>query len=151
MIRVRRAAGTAVALRLALPGALAWATLAPSTCAAARGPAVERQEACGLPAWALGTGIVTTVELRVQVGRDGRARRVTVEPYTVRDDMLTRRLRASFDSAAVACVRRWSYRPAHRDGRPVTAWLRVGVTFEDPGREAEPSAPGRDTLAKARR
>jgi TonB family protein len=120
-------------LGLALPGTIVWVAAQATTAEASRDPSVERRVAAEYPEWARGTGIATTVDLRVQVGKDGRARRVLVEPYTVTRDILTRRLRASFDSAAVACAQRWSFRPARRDGRPAVGWIRVGVTFEDPG------------------
>jgi protein TonB len=137
-------------LRIALPGAIAWAA-APTASAASRGPVVEQRVVAEYPGWARGTGITTTVELQVQVGKDGRARRIVVEPYTVTRDILTRRLRASFDSAAVACVRRWSFRPARRDGWPVVGWARVGVTFEDPGADPRPPAYRSGARAKAAR
>jgi periplasmic protein TonB len=97
------------------------------------GPQVERRVAADYPAWARGAGLITSVEVRVQVGTDGRARRVVVVPYSVKHDLMSRRLRASFDSAAVAAVRQWTFRPRRRNGRPVAAWTRVEVPFEDPG------------------
>ncbi|MEK7824459.1 MAG: TonB family protein [Candidatus Eisenbacteria bacterium] len=115
---------------------------------AGRGPEVVRRVAAEYPAWARGAGLGTSVEVRVQVGTDGRARRVVVVPYSVRNDIMSRRLRASFDSAAVASVRQWGFRPALRGDRPVVAWMRVEVPFEDPGAAAR--GP-RDTLAKAKR
>ncbi|MEO6598661.1 MAG: TonB-dependent receptor, partial [Polyangiaceae bacterium] len=45
-------------------------------------------------------------------------------------------LGADFDAAALAAVRRWSFRPALRDGRPVAAKIRVLVRFL-----AQPPAP----------
>ena len=111
----------------------------------ASAPAIERRVPAELPEWARGTGIVTSVDLRVRVQRDGRVGRVVVEPYTVRGDILTRRLRASFDSAAVVCVRRWSFRPAARGGRLIAAWLRVAVPFDDPG--SDPDSARADTAA----
>jgi protein TonB len=113
------------------------------------GPQVERRVAAVYPAWARGAGLGTSVEVRVQVGPAGRARRVVVVPYSVRHDVMSRRLRASFDSAAVAAVRQWTFRPARRGGQPVAAWMRVEVPFEDPG---DDDAPGsRDTLQQGRR
>ena len=100
-------------------------------------PAVLQRVAAECPAWARGAGLSTRVALRVLVGADGSPRRVEVVPYTVRDDILTRRMRASFDSAAVRAVRRWSFRPATRAGRPVAAWLAVEVPFVEPGSRAD--------------
>jgi protein TonB len=114
-----------------------------------RDPQVERRVAAETPAWARGAGLGTSVEVRVQVGTDGRARRVVVVPYSVKHDVLSRRLRASFDSAAVAAVRQWTFRPARRGGQPVAAWMRVEVPFEDPGAAAPPGS--RDTLKQGRR
>jgi protein TonB len=107
---------------------------------ASRGPAVMRREAAEYPGWARGSGLATGVDLRVRVGPDGRPQRVVVVPYRVERDILSRRLRASFDSAAVAAVRGWAFRPARRAGRPIAAWLRVTVPFEDPGAPAPDSA-----------
>jgi outer membrane biosynthesis protein TonB len=134
-----------------LLAALLGAAVVPARLAGAeaRAPAIERRVPAELPGWARGTGIVTNVDLRVRVQRDGRAGRVVVDPYTVRGDILTRRLRASFDSAAVACVRRWRFRPAMRDGRPVAAWMRVAVPFEDPG--SDPDSARADTASGASR
>lgn len=84
------------------------------------------------PAWAVGSGLSTEVALRVRVSADGRAERVQVVPYSTRHDVLTRTLRASFDSAAVRAVRQWRFRPARREGRPVAAWLQVKVTVAEP-------------------
>jgi hypothetical protein len=86
----------------------------------------------------------TRVELQALVGRDGRVRQVRVVPYDVRRDILTRGMRASFDSAAVRAVRAWTFRPATREGEPVQAWFRLEVPFEDPahgGNEAKPPPP----------
>jgi TonB family protein len=84
------------------------------------------------PSWSIGSGISTEVELRVLIDREGRVRRVEVVPYNVRHDLLTRDLRASFDSAAVRAVRTWSFRPATRNGRSVSVWWTLRVPFSDP-------------------
>jgi protein TonB len=143
---VKRAAGATTAA-LALIAALG----APPAGAGptGRGPEVVRRVAAEYPAWARGVGLGTSVEVRVQVGTDGRARRVVVVPYSVRNDIMSRRLRTSFDSAAVAAVRQWSFHPALRGGQPVAAWMHVEVPFEDPGASATPGS--RDTLKKGRR
>jgi hypothetical protein len=77
--------------------------------------------------------MATAVELRVLVDADGRVSRVQMVPYTVRNDIMSRRLRASFDSAAVHAVRGWIFQPQVIHGHPVAAWTKVRVTFEDPG------------------
>lgn len=95
-------------------------------------PSVVRTVKADFPAWAVGAGLSTTVHLRVLVGRDGSARRIEVDLYTVREDIMRRSMRASFDSAAVRAVRRWTFRPAMRRGRAVASWLMVDVPFTDP-------------------
>lgn len=90
-------------------------------------PRVLATVAAEFPAWAGGSGLSTQVALRVRVSADGRAERIEVVPYSTRHDVLTRALRASFDSAAVRAVRQWRFRPATREGRPVAAWLSVEV------------------------
>lgn len=150
MIRASGAPAAVMALPLTLHVALLTGLAAPSAGAetGARRPAVERRMTAEYPAWARGTGIETTVDLKVLVGRDARARRVVVEPYTVERDIMTRRMRASFDSAAVACVKRWTFRPAWRAGRPVAAWLRVEVLLADPGTDGAAASGPRDTLGR---
>ena len=95
-------------------------------------PVVVRSFAPVYPAWAVGSGMETVVELSVLVGTNGRVSRVRVVPYTVRKDIMTRQMRASFDSAAVRAVRGWFFRPQLAGGRPVAAWASVKVPFEDP-------------------
>jgi len=95
------------------------------------------------PKWAIGSGVDTEVELRVLVGRDGRVRNVEVVPYNVKLDILTRGMRASFDSAAVRAVRTWTFEPGTRGGRAVTAWRVLQVRFDDPA--DGPASP--DSLA----
>lgn len=109
---------------------LAWAAALPTGAWAEPAHVVDRVGP-EYPSWARGTGIDTEVELRVLVGRDGRAKRVEVLPYDVTDDILTRKMRASFDSAAVRVVRRWRFAPAMRGGKVVPDWLTVRVLFSD--------------------
>jgi len=84
------------------------------------------------PAWAIGSGISTEVELRVRIGSDGHVRQVEMVPYDVRHDLMTREMRASFDTAAVRSVRTWIFRPASHDGRRVAVWWTLRVPFADP-------------------
>jgi TonB family protein len=128
----------AVALLLALPAAALAGAPRP----------LERVEP-EYPAWALGTGISTEIEVRVLVGRDGRVRDVQIVPYNVKNDVLTPSMRASFDSAAVRAVRDWTFRPGTRRGRPVTAWHVVRMTFADPSSEPVASSPESSSVRPA--
>ena len=60
---------------------------------------------------------------------------------TLQRDILSRSMRASFDSAAVRAVRRWRFRPATQAGRPMAAWLAVEVPFDDNGSQARDPHP----------
>src|SRR5204862_5694856 len=91
---------------------------------------VERVEA-DYPAWASGTGLATSVSLRVRVSAQGRPDRIEVVPYSTRKDVLSATLRASFDSAAVRVVRKWHFRAAMQDGRRVAQWIQVDVPIEE--------------------
>jgi TonB family protein len=99
--------------------------------AAATAPAVLERVEAEYPAWARGAGLSTQVALRVRVTAEGLPARIEVEPYSTRHDVLIRPLRASFDSAAVRAVRRWRFRPATQNGRPVAGWIRVEVPIEE--------------------
>jgi len=99
--------------------------------AAATAPAVLERVEAEYPAWANGTGLSTRVTLRVRVTAEGLPARIEVGPYSTRHDVLTRDLRASFDSAAVRAVRRWRFRPATQKGRPVPGWIQVEVPFAE--------------------
>jgi TonB family protein len=85
------------------------------------------------PAWAIGSGVSTEVLLRLRILPDGTLGQVKVAPYTTKDDLLTRQMRAAFDSAAVRAVKRWKFRGATVAGYAFAAWLDVTVPFEDPG------------------
>lgn len=125
--------------------ALVWVVLTAIGIAGA--PAVVKRIEPEYPAWARGSGLATRVALRVRVTAQGRAGRIVVEPYTTHEDLLTRPLRASFDSAAVRAVRRWGFRAAMRDGRPVAAWIRVEVPFTEAWtRSPDPHAVMPDSL-----
>ena len=102
-----------------------------ATTATATPPAAIERVQAEYPAWARGSGLATEVSLRVRVAADGRAVRIEVVPYSMRRDILTRSLRASFDSAAVRAVRRWRFRPAMSAGHPVAAWLAVEVPIDE--------------------
>lgn len=114
-----------------------WFALCPPSAGGATAhsepPVVIRSVAPVYPPWAVGSGMTTVVDLSVLVAADGRVSRVRIAPYTVRNDIMSRRLRASFDSAAMLAVRSWIFRPRMTGGHPVSAWAKVKVTFEDPG------------------
>jgi len=63
-------------------------------------------------------GLTGDVVLHVQVLRDGRVGRVRVL-HSV----------PGLDQAAIACVRRWRFRPARDAEGPVMAWLAVPISF----------------------
>jgi TonB family protein len=95
--------------------------------------AVLDKVAAEYPAWAIGSGVSTEVMLRLRILPDGTLGQVKVAPYTTKDDLLTRPMRAAFDSAAVRAVKRWKFRAATVAGYAFAAWLDVSVPFEDPG------------------
>ena len=64
-------------------------------------------------------GIQGTVELSVTIGTDGVAR----------DIQVIRPLDTGLDRKAVECVKTWRFRPASRNGQPVTAFASVEVKF----------------------
>jgi TonB family protein len=124
----------------AMSGILVLLLAAASSASTVPPRVIEAVEA-EVPAWARGAGLSTRVPLRVLVGRDGRASRVEVVPYSTRNDILTRDLRAGFDSAAVRAVRTWRFEPARRGGSPVAAWLPVEVTVAEPWARGTAAAP----------
>ncbi|SDY18495.1 protein TonB [Allochromatium warmingii] len=62
-----------------------------------------------------------TVSLRVLVNANGQASQVLVANSSGV---------SSLDQAAVRTVRRWRFKPAHQNGRPISAWVRVPVRFK---------------------
>jgi protein TonB len=62
-----------------------------------------------------------TVVLRVLIDENGRVKQVLVVTGV---EQLT--------EAAVAAVRKWTYRPALRQAAPVQAWLEVPIRFDLP-------------------
>jgi TonB family protein len=114
---------------------------------AATAPAVLERVEAEYPAFARGAGLSTTVGLRVRVTAEGLPAKIEVVPYSTRHDVLTRPLRASFDSAAVRAVRRWRFRPATQNGRPVAGWIRVEVPIEESWtKTADPHAVMPDSI-----
>lgn len=72
------------------------------------------------PVAAFEQGLSGKVELRVDVGADGKVVDVRVLSATPA---------GVFEDAAVTSARAWTFRPAMRDGRPVAASVKVPVTF----------------------
>jgi protein TonB len=64
------------------------------------------------------------VVLQVLVGPAGSAEEVRI--------LRGSRKASSLDAAAVAAVRRWTFNPALKDGKPVSCWFNVGVPFAPP-------------------
>ena len=62
-----------------------------------------------------------TVYLRVLVSASGQASQVLIAGSSGV---------SSLDEAALRAVRRWRFKPASRDGRPISAWVRVPVRFK---------------------
>ena len=62
------------------------------------------------------------MELSVTIGTDG----------IPRDIQVIRPLDAGLDIQAVECVKTWRFRPAARDGQPVTAFATVEIRFRLP-------------------
>jgi protein TonB len=61
------------------------------------------------------------VVLRVLIDENGRVKQVLVVTGV---EQLT--------ESAVVAVRKWTYRPASRQGAPVQAWLEVPIRFDLP-------------------
>lgn len=83
------------------------------------------------PADAIGEANVT---LTLVVGEDGRVRSVTAEPKA-----------EPFASAAEASARGWLFAPARRSGAPVSAKIRVAITFRPPEIRSEEPTPSDET------
>jgi periplasmic protein TonB len=62
-----------------------------------------------------------TVYLRVLVSASGRPNQVLVAGSSGV---------SSLDEAALRAVRRWRFKPARQNGRPISAWVRVPVRFK---------------------
>ncbi len=93
---------------------------AASATAASTLPVAISRPAPDYPAQALRNNESGTVHLRITVGEDGKPSEVVVERSS--------RSRA-LDQAAVRAARRWTFRPAQRDGRPIEGTLSVPITF----------------------
>lgn len=88
------------------------------------------------PAEALKQGLGGNVVLVVDVAADGRVTRAVVdrsEPAGV------------FDVAALESVKGWVFKPAMRDGKPVSSQVRVPISFDPEGNPDAGKASGRAT------
>jgi protein TonB len=89
-----------------------------------RAPVPITMEPPAYPEFAKDAGIVGTVMLRILVGDDGHVENVQV--MNAADVGLA--------NAADGEARRWVFSPALRDGQPVSAALKVPITFRLEGR-----------------
>lgn len=84
------------------------------------------------PADAARQGVSGSVLLKILVGTDGKAKDVLVEkslPAGV------------FDAASMEAVRRWTFSPALKDGKPAQGWVRVPIDFQAPPPVQAPPVP----------
>ncbi len=82
------------------------------------------------PLAAMRAGVSGTVVLQVLVGKDGRVRDVRVA-HSI----------PPLDTAAVAAVLQWTFKPAMNMGRPLAVWVQVPVRFSIDGKSDGPGAP----------
>jgi protein TonB len=64
-------------------------------------------------------GVEGTVLLSVTIGENG----------TVSDAKVVRGIDPALDSKAMECVRKWTFRPAMKDGKPVSAAANIEMNF----------------------
>ncbi|MDH5491771.1 MAG: TonB family protein, partial [Myxococcales bacterium] len=127
---MRRGAITLLALLLwPIDAALAQPITAPVL--------LERVEARYPPA-ALEEGREGTLQLLITVEADGGVGEVRVLSPLAPD----------LEAAAIEAVRRWRFRPAMREGRPIASRIRVPFVFEPPSAEAVPAGPERPAEAE---
>ena len=68
-------------------------------------------------------GVGGTVQLRVNIGTDGKVGQVEVQQSSGNADL---------DQVAARAVRNWKFRPAMNAGTPVAKWIAVPMTFHVP-------------------
>lgn len=71
-----------------------------------------------------GSGIQGTVLVRAIIHEDGCVGMVDV----------TQELNPELDRIAKQTVKSWKFKPATKDGKPVTVMVQIAVKFKDPGR-----------------
>ena len=73
------------------------------------------------PADALAKKQTGKVVIQLLVGADGKVKDLKIEkPSPI----------ATFNNAATAAARKWTFRPATTHGKPVEEWVRVPVEFK---------------------
>lgn len=81
-------------------------------------PVVEHRVPPQYPRQARADGIEGTVQIEALIDTDGRV-----------VDMEVRQSIPALDQAALAAVKKWTFRPAMADGKPVRVWVAIPVKF----------------------
>jgi protein TonB len=102
--------------------------------AADEAPEVVTRVAPVYPAEALKAGVQGTVMLSVLVGKDG----------LVKDTRVTTSIPA-LDAAATDAVRKWVFKPAKNDGKPVAVWATIPIKFTLRGGPVNPTRAAFDS------
>jgi TonB family protein len=97
-------------------------------------PEVVTRVAPVYPAEALKAGVQGTVMLSVLVGKDG----------LVKDTRVTTSIPA-LDAAATDAVRKWVFKPAKNDGKPVAVWASIPIKFTLRGGPVNPTRAAFDS------
>lgn len=109
----------------------------PETASASAGDRPVGYTALAPPAYPAGSRSEGEVLLNLEVGVDGRVRRVELERSSGFDDL---------DQSTLAAARSWRFNPAIEGGRPVASWVRVPVHFrpdsDAPATRDDTESPG---------
>jgi protein TonB len=84
-------------------------------------PALLRQVPPVYPEEAKRQGLEDVIVIRVLITESGELADARIARRAQRDP--------SFEQAALAAVRQWSFKAAEKRGKPVACWLSVGVPF----------------------
>lgn len=98
-------------------------------------PRLLRSEPPEYPPHRMSAGLHPTVVVQVTLDAGG----------TVVDAHVEHSAGPDFDRSAVEAVRRWTFAPAERNGRPVPSRIRVAVHFELPSFDLATTVPGEPT------
>jgi protein TonB len=120
--RARRVAAAALLVMLAGCDGGAPAEVAPSAGRSGPPAAVDTPPP-EYPEKLACAGVGGTVQLRVNIGADGRIGDVQVQQGSGN---------AELDAVAAKAVRNWTFRPAMQMGQPVAKWIAVPMTFHVP-------------------